>query len=253
MKIGLMDSGMGGLTVLKELWRHHSDHEYYYYADSDNAPYGTKTPELVTELTEKAVATLVACGVEVIIIACNTATIAAANGLRTKYDIPIIGMLPEIADAIAAAGPNKRVLVTATKLTLTQPTVLNLVRELDGAAQVDMIQLSELVAFAEAGQFGAPEPRALLKEKFAHINPKTYGSIILGCTHFPLFKPLFEEIFPEDVEYIDGAKQTRFRLEEILSAPSDNPGITFFVSGTLVTAGPRYDLIQKIINMEGDL
>jgi len=246
MKIGIMDSGIGGLTVLKECLSRLPAHEYLYYTDSNNAPYGTKSKEEVYQLTEAAVDYLVKKEADIIILACNTATSAAAAQLREKYDIPIIGMEPAIKPALRLA-KNKRVLVAATELTLREQKFCDLIAALDVHHQVDNIGLPELVVFAEAGDFSRNTIMPVLKEKLANFNLELYGSVVLGCTHFPFFREYFEEIFPVETVIVDGAVGTVNRVKEFVINDCKNPSTTFFLSGEPLVAGQLFDRIQSII------
>jgi len=246
MKIGIMDSGIGGLTVLKECLLQLPNHEYLYYADSLHAPYGDKPPAAVYDLTVHVVDNLIRRGAEIIVLACNTATSAAAMGLRAKYNIPIIGMEPAIKPALAVAG-NKRVLVTATELTLKQPKFRNLIDTLDAIDTVDYAALTELVTFAETGNFSRNTVFPYLQERLAEFSPAAYGSVVLGCTHFPLFKEYFAELFPDDVVILDGAVGTTKRIKEFVTSESENPSVTFYLSGKVLTAGEQFDLMKEIL------
>jgi len=251
MKIGIMDSGIGGLTILKECLDRLPAHEYLYYADSNNAPYGTKTKEEVYQLTKTAVAYLVEQGANIIVIACNTATSASAAKLREIYDIPIIGMEPAIKPALVAAN-DKRVLVAATELTLCEQKFRDLMDTLDAHSQVDNVDLTELVAFAEAGDFSRNTIIPFLKAKLADFNLELYGSVVLGCTHFPLFKEYFDEIFPVGVVIVDGAVGTVNRVKEFVTFDSKTPCTTFFASGVLLVSGSFFDRMWEIIKMGGE-
>ena len=248
MKIGIMDSGIGGLTVLKECLLMQPEHEYFYYADSINAPYGIKTVDQVYNLVESAVKFLIDKGCEIIVLACNTATSAAAAQLRQDYNLPIIGMEPAIKPALAAAN-GKRVLVTATKHTLTQPKFLELINAFDVNGQVDFVPLTELVAFGEAGTFDQGIVVAYLNEALAGFDLNHYGSIVLGCTHFPLFRDSFEQIFPSRTAIIDGAVGTAKRVFEFACKTSENPGLTFYLSGEVLNGGELFDRMMHIINV----
>jgi len=250
MKIGIMDSGIGGLTVLKECLNRLPAHEYLYYADSSNAPYGTKSKEEVYQLTKSVVDYLIEQGAEIIVIACNTATSASVAQLRRSYQIPIIGMEPAIKPALAAAD-NKRVLVAATGLTLHQQKFRDLMDALDAHSQVDNIDLTELVAFAEAGNFERNIIIPFLKAKLANFNLEIYGSVVLGCTHFPLFSRYFAEIFPVGTVIVDGAVGTVNRVREFVTFASQTPSITFFSLGEPLVSGQLFDLMSGIIKMNG--
>ena len=249
MKIGIMDSGLGGLTVLKECLYRLPAHEYLYYADSNNAPYGTKSKEDVYKLTKTAVDYLIEKEADIIVIACNTATAASAAQLREIYDIPIIGMEPAIKPALLSAS-NKRVLVTATELTLREKKFRNLIATLDICNQVDKVSLNELVTFAEAGNFCRNTIISFLTDALANFNLELYGSIVLGCTHFPLFKEYFEEIFPVGTVIVDGAVGTTNRVKEFVTSDSKTPSTKFFLSGVPLIEGELFDRMKHIVEMD---
>jgi len=251
MKIGIMDSGIGGLTVLKRCLNLLPAHEYLYYADSSNAPYGTKSKEEVYQLTKAAVDYLIKKGADIIVIACNTATSASAVRLRGIYDMPIIGMEPAIKPALAAAN-NKRILVAATELTLRQQKFHDLLDVLDVHSRVDNVDLTELVAFAEAGNFSRNTVLPFLREKLVNFQLELYGSVVLGCTHFPLFRECFEEIFPVGTVIVDGAVGTVNRIREFVTFDSETPGITFFSLGKPLVEGQLFDRMWEIIKMGGE-
>ena len=247
MKIGIMDSGIGGLTVLKECLLRLPAHEYLYYADSKNAPYGTKSKEVVYQLTKSAVDFLIKKGAEMIVIACNTATSAAVRRLREGYPIPIIGMEPAIKPALLAA-KGQRVLVTATKLTLESDKFKKLVMELDPQGQIDCCPLTELVHFAEMGDFSDEIVVPYLEEKFTQFRLCEYGSIVMGCTHFPLFKAHFEKILPTRIQIIDVSNGTVNRMSEFVTTTSKMPSINLFLSGQSLEQGEMFERIQSIIH-----
>jgi len=249
MKIGILDSGIGGLTVLRECLKQIPNHEYLYFADSKNAPYGIKSRAEVYELTENAVRYLLAEGAEIIVIACNTATSAAAQQLREKYDVPMIGMEPAVKPALKQAA-GKRVLVTATELTLKEGKFLNLTRELDERSVIDLCPLGRLVRFAEAGEFSDEKVLPYLEERFQEFDLSLYRSVVLGCTHFPLFRSAFEKILPSDVTLIDSSGGTVNRMKDFITVTSENPSVRLFLSGVPLEEGERFDLMWSILKSE---
>lgn len=246
MKIGIMDSGLGGATVLRACLKELPNHEYLYFADSTNAPYGTKSKEVVAHLTQCAVDFLIEKGAQLIVLACNTATSAAVAMLRAQYDIPIIGMEPALKPGLEVA-KNKRVLITATALTLSQQKFKDLHHALDVHQQGDFLPLTELVTYAETGVFDPEIINTYLKEKLTTFNLEAYGSIVLGCTHFPLFEENFKALFPKDVVIVDGTAGTVNRIKTFLTDESSTPSHTFYLSGQQVETGETYELFKKII------
>ncbi|NMA64675.1 MAG: glutamate racemase [Clostridiaceae bacterium] len=240
MNIGFFDSGIGGLSVLKEAFKILPNENYIYYGDTDNAPYGTKTKEEVKKLTFKAVEFLNKHNIKALVVACNTATSAAVRDLREKYSFPVIGMEPAIKPAVEKnSDGGKRVLTLATPLTLKEEKFQSLVSKFDTEHIVDMLPAPKLVEFAEKFVFSGSNVAKYLKDILPK-NIEMYGTVVLGCTHFPLFKKVLSEILPEDVDIIDGNRGTVNHLYEILkernllSSTNEKGRITFYRSGQLV-------------------
>ena len=234
MKIGFFDSGIGGITVLNEALKMLPNEEYVYYADSNNAPYGIKPKEEVKKYIFNVVEFLISKNVDVLVIACNTATSIAVKELRQVYDIPIIGMEPAVKYAIDH-NKDKRILVTATDLTLKEEKFKELVKRVDNDSIVDSLALPRLVEYAENFVFRKNEIMTYLRKQLEPYNMNDYGSIVLGCTHFPFYKNYFRELIPENVKIVDGNIGTVRHLKDILEQNnkiSNNKGkLTFYYSG----------------------
>ncbi len=236
MKIGFFDSGIGGLTVLSEAIKRLPAHEYLYYADTLHAPYGPKPKEEVRKYVLDAIDFLVQQGAQIIVIACNTATSIAIKDLRTTYSLPIIGMEPAVKPAIQLGDETKkRVLVTATPLTLKEEKLHRLIQQLEAESITDLLPLPGLVCFAEAFDFSDTTVIPYLREQLAPFDTTDYKAIVLGCTHFPFFSKQFKQLFPDGVTLIDGSIGTVTHLENIMSkmeaSPVDEMSVTFFKSG----------------------
>lgn len=246
MKIGLFDSGIGGLTVLHRA-RKELCGEFIYYADTDNVPYGEKTKDEIRTLSDRAVDFLVRRGAEVIVIACNTATSAAADFLREKYSVPIIGMEPAVKPAIAHS-QGKRVLVTATPLTIKEDKLKRLIKSQNAQGQVDLLPLPQLVNFAENLEFSSPQAADYLKTKLSSLDLTRYSNVVLGCTHFNYFKDLFKAILPKDAQLIDGVEGTVRRLASVLGCQNEKTHSTtaYYFSGRLVSDAENLKRIQKL-------
>ncbi len=202
MKIGMFDSGIGGITVLKEALLRLPNVDYIYYSDNIHAPYGTKDKNVVKDYVQNVVEFLIKQGATVIVIACNTATSIAASSLREQYDIPIIGMEPAVKLALLNKKQG-RILVTATPLTLQEEKYQNLVHHFDINNRVDSLPLPRLVDFAENFIFDERVTQ-YLEETLSSYDLTKYKGIVLGCTHFVYFKDLFRKIVPPHVELYDG-------------------------------------------------
>ncbi|SNY36584.1 glutamate racemase [Orenia metallireducens] len=252
MKIGFLDSGIGGLTVLKEALKILPNHEYIYYADTENVPYGIKPKNEVKNYIFNAVDFIIKQGVKAVLIACNTATSIAIKDLRQQYNIPIIGMEPAVKPAVENCD-GKRVLVLATPLTLKEEKYQKLVSRLDSKDIVDSLPLPELVEFAENFVFDEEIITRYLKDKFAPYNLNAYGTIVLGCTHFPFYKSFFREILPAHIDIIDGnlatVKHLKRSIEERYSNIStDSQGkVNFYLSGNKVCEDVVLDKYMGIL------
>lgn len=208
-KIGFFDSGIGGLTVLHKALEMMPLEDYIYYADTENQPYGIKTKAEVRELVFKAMDFIVSKNVKAIVVACNTATSVAIEDLRKKYDIPIIGMEPAVKPAVRYTDiENKKVLVTATKLTLKEEKLHNLISALDSESIVDLLELQELVQFAERLDFDETRITKYLENQFKEIDLKDYQTLVLGCTHFIFFKDMIQKLVTKAISIIDGNEGT---------------------------------------------
>ncbi|MGG4491075.1 glutamate racemase [Metabacillus idriensis] len=217
MRIGFFDSGIGGISVLNEAIKHFPNEDFLYYADTRNVPYGTKTKEEVNKHVQTAVEDILKQEVKALVIACNTATSISINELRSTYDIPIIGMEPAEKPAIKlSSSMDKRVLVCATDLTLKELKYRKLITRIDKDSIVDPLPLPELVEFCEELNFNWDELSPYFSSKLEEFDLNQYGTVVLGCTHFPYYKPILKKLLPPHIHLIDGNKGTIERLSNLL-------------------------------------
>lgn len=237
MLIGFFDSGIGGLTVLHESLKLLKNADYIYYADTQNVPYGPKTKMQVRAFILNAADFMVRLGVDVLVVACNTATSVAIEDLRQKYDIPIIGMEPAVKPAVENH-LDKRILVTATELALKEEKLKKLISRLDCEDIVDLLPLPELVVFAEKLTFDGPAVRLYLKEQLSRFDLGGFKAVVLGCTHFIYFRQVFKDLLGPDIDIIDGNRGTVNKLHKILeelNTPAEGGGrIAYYHSGRKV-------------------
>lgn len=240
--IGVFDSGIGGLTVLKQIIKILPNEKYIYYADVDNVPYGLKSNEQILEYVKKAVDFLISKKAKAIVIACNTATSVAINKLREDYAIPIIGIEPAIKPAVENR-KNKKVLLMATPVTVKGEKVKALIQKLNAENIVELMAMPELVTFAEESKFETDEVREYILKKIKKINLDEYSYLVLGCTHFPYFKPILKTIFPDNICIIDGSIGVASRLRETLEnnelLGNNKLKIEYYYSGRLVKEKPE--------------
>lgn len=215
MKVGIFDSGVGGITVLKRAMEFLPEVDYIYYADNLHVPYGTKPKEEVYGYVKQVVDFLIEEGVDVIVIACNTATCIAVQRLREQTHIPIIGMEPAVKLALDDNAEGK-ILVTATPLALTTEKYKSLVEYTDTEHRTVSLPLPELVQFAEERDFNEEKLYAYFEEKLSHYDLNEFRGIVLGCTHFVYFRKYLEKILPPHMKIYDGNEGTVRHLKECL-------------------------------------
>lgn len=204
MKIGFFDSGLGGITVLNEALKENIKAEYIYLADNKNTPYGIKDKNEVKKYVFQNIEFLVKNGCKIIVIACNTATALCIKELRKKYqNICFIGTEPAVKVA-ADDKERKNILVTATTITLKEEKLKNLITNLHINDIVELLPLDKLVEFAE-NNIHDERVDKYIQEKLSKYDLSKFSHIVLGCTHFPLFKENFERLF-SNVKVIDGSK-----------------------------------------------
>ena len=231
--IGIFDSGVGGVSVLKEAIRQLPHEDFIFYGDTLHAPYGTKGRQEVQRLSENVVKQLLALGAKAIVIACNTATSAAAAALREIYTFPIIGMEPALkpASKLRKAGI---VLSLATPGTIAGEKYAQLV-SLYGEGVIS-IPCPGLMEFAERGERHSEELRDYLQRLFAPYRDRPVEAIVLGCTHYVFLKQAIAEFFPDAV-LIDGNEGTvrqlirRLKEENLLSDNQCLGKVTLLSSG----------------------
>lgn len=216
--IGVLDSGLGGISVLRELVKLMPGEDFIYYGDSANAPYGTRTPEEVIDLTKKDVEFLLERGAKAIVVACNTATSVAIKELRAAYEevFPVIGIEPALKPAVKAKEHSK-VVVMATPMTLSQTKFNSMMHIYEDDANIIKMPCPGLVEYIESGVLDGPVLDAYLEKQFAPYDKAEIDAVVLGCTHYPLIREVIQKHLPGVFVYDGGfgtAKQTKRRLAE---------------------------------------
>lgn len=218
--IGIFDSGVGGLSVFREIRKVLPDEKYIYFSDSAHCPYGEKTGEYVTDRTREITRTLLDAGADIIVVACNTATAAAIASLRQEFPVSFIGMEPAVKPA-ASSTKTGVVGVLATAGTLKADKYLNTRgRYSEGVKIVEHIGQG-FVETVEKGITTGPEAEKTVKESLAPLLDEGADRIVLGCTHYPFLmetiKKVSDEMYPErEVEIIDPAPAVARHLLEVM-------------------------------------
>ncbi|MCE9500187.1 MAG: glutamate racemase [Leptospira sp.] len=243
-RIGLIDSGMGGLSVLKDISISLGDSEYVYYGDLHNSPYGGKTPEQVIKFTTEAVEYLLTLEVNAVLVACNTATSVSIKTLREKYPIPIFGMEPAIKPALLE-NPGKRIAVLATPLTLKEEKLNMLEKSLNAEELIIRVECEGLATLIDKGEMKQAEE--FLKPKLESIISDGVDIIVLGCTHY-VFLKRFINIFYPKLKVYDGNSGTVAHIKSSLQIEGDPESESkldlYFNGGSEID----FDIAQKYLN-----
>lgn len=216
LAIGVFDSGMGGLTVLRALRKKLPQESFIYLGDTARLPYGTKSPATVQQYAVQMARILVERRIKALVIACNTATTAALPHLQGLLpDIPILGVVSPGAAAAVAATKNQRIAVLATETTIATNAYQQLITAKIPNVTIHARACSLLVALAEEGMVDNAIVRAALAHYLEGIENE--DTVLLGCTHFPVFKAILGELLPEGVSVVDSAESTALVLQALLA------------------------------------
>lgn len=230
--IGVFDSGVGGVSVLRDLVRLLPRERFIYYGDNKNAPYGTRSEEEIRALSLDVANWLLSRDVKAMLVACNTATSAAIQTLRERLSIPVVGMEPALKPAYELHADGK-ILVLATPATLRQAKFYRLYERYGEHAVA--LPCPELVEFVESGRCEGDEIDAYLARRFADVQGEKLAAAVLGCTHFSFLKKALGRALP-GVPLLDGNEGSARRLEYLLrengTLREDGEGsVEFFTSG----------------------
>lgn len=231
--IGVFDSGLGGISVLKGTLALLPGEDYLYFGDSLHAPYGVRPVEEVRMLAGAAAEHLLERGCKAIVIACNTATSAAAELLRARYpEVPIVGIEPAIKPAVRRH-PGGRILVMATAVTLRERKFRDLWEQFQDRAEIIPVPCSGLMEFVERGELRGERLEAFLLEKLEPFLKVPVDAVVLGCTHYPFLRGELRRLLGRGSEILDGAegvaRQLKRRLEELeLTNPRQTGGTVEF-------------------------
>lgn len=216
LPIVVFDSGVGGISVLRELRKQLPREQFLYFGDSANAPYGPRPTREVLTLTVGHMDRYAAKGCKAMVIACNTATSAAIEALRQRYDFPVIGIEPALKPAVDRH-PGGRILVLATETTLREKKFARLTQRYREQCTIHSLPCPGLMEFVERGELSGPDLEAYLSPLLAPYVGQV-DAAVLGCTHYPFVRSAIQDILGPTVELLDGsagtARETARRLEE---------------------------------------
>jgi glutamate racemase len=241
--IGIFDSGVGGLTVLREILRRSPLESTIYLGDNARAPYGIRTDDEVRAFSTEALDALVDRDVKAIVVACNTSTAVALGHFRRRYDLPILGVVRPGAVTAALTTRNRRVGVIATPATVRSRAYFTAIKDENPAVEVYEHATPTFVPLVEAGELSGPDVEAAVAEGLAPLlgardaagefvfplpASARIDTLLLGCTHYPLLLPVIAAVAGDAVAIVDSATATASALSELLAingldAPADQP------------------------------
>jgi glutamate racemase len=215
--IGMLDSGLGGLTVLKTATRLLPGEDFVYLADFKNSPFGGRSKAELLPLLDRSLETLMSGqGIKALVLASNTATSAAADALRSRLDLPVLGLEPALKPAVQAV-PEGVILVLATELTLKEAKFNRLFESYRSRGNIVLKSCPGLVELIDAGQAGTPVLEQYLKALFATLDRRAVRAVVLGCTHYVLIRSAIVKHFGPDVLCLDGNEGVVRQLKKILT------------------------------------
>ena len=233
--IAIFDSGLGGLTVAKEIQKVLPNESIIYYGDTARVPYGSKSKDTIIKFTREAVNFLQSHNAKCIVIACNTASALALPVVKNEFDVPMIGVINPGAKAAAGKTSSGKVGVIATTATINSDAYTNAIREINNRITVYSQPCPLFVPLVEEGWGGKPAAKLIIQEYLTPLKTADIDTLVLGCTHYPLLVNQIQEFVSENVSLVDSAttcaKDLKILLEEknILS-DNNNAESTFFVT-----------------------
>ena len=232
----LFDSGVGGLTVFREIKAARADADYVYVADDAGFPYGNMPEEaLITRIVHVVGKAIADYKPDLVVVACNTASTLALAELRARFAVPFVGTVPAIKPACAESR-SKRVTVLGTQATVSREYTRALIREFAGGCDVALVGSPRLASFAEAELAGSAVPDAAIKAEiagcFVDADARRTDTVVLACTHYPLLTERFKAIAPWPVDWLDPAPAIARRVADLLrgrppASPPPPPRIVF--------------------------
>lgn len=234
--IGIFDSGVGGLTVVRSLINRLPDESFIYFGDTAHVPYGNKTREQLFTYARKIISFFIERRVKAIIVACGTHSSVTLPALEKGYDFPLIGVVKPGARAAAATTRNGRVGILATLATVNSRAYQHEIEALHPGAEVFQCACSRFVPLIEAGQLDGEEIRSAVREYVTPLLDKGIDTLVLGCTHYPFLAPIIEDLVGPKVQLVDPADETINEIINIMDqnnikSMNQNPTREFLVSG----------------------
>lgn len=254
--IGMFDSGLGGLSVWRELTRLLPQEPVLYLADRAYCPYGGRSAADILARSEAITRYLVSQGARLIVIACNTATSAAARELRRRYpELPIVGMEPAVKPA-ALQSRSRQIAVLATRATLKGDKFLELKAQYDDSVDILPLPGDGFVELVESGDLASDHAHRVVQRQLQPLQAHAVDQVVLGCTHYPFLSPLIETALPSGVEIVDPARAVSLQAERLLhrhglASLSDKAPAHRFV--TTADAASMSDFLRHVLDQTAEV
>ncbi len=213
-RIGVFDSGLGGLTAVKQIMKSLPNESIIYFGDTGRVPYGTRSEETILKYTRNDIRFLKSFDVKMIIIACGTASSVALPAVKSEFDVPIVGVVDATVYAAVRATKNGKIGIIGTPGTIKSGSYERLIREYDEHMQTFTRACPLFVPLVENGHFDTPVTRLVIEEYLEEIRAAGVDTLILGCTHYPLLKKAIGEYMGADVKLIDPGKEVAVYLKK---------------------------------------
>ena len=218
--IGVFDSGIGGLTTVRELFQRLPRESVVYFGDTARLPWGNKSKETVTRFSVEIASFLVRQNVKCVVVACNTASSHALDTLRERFGVPVIGVIEPAARAAVAASPRGRIGVVGTLATVGSNSYADAIARLAPGAVVSQRACPLFVPLVEEGWLDHAVTRQVAEEYLAELKSADLESLILGCTHYPMLAPLLRSAMGGNVRLVDSGAEAALATAELLAARS---------------------------------
>lgn len=238
--IGVFDSGVGGLTVVREMLRQMPGESISYFADTAHVPYGPRDPQELRRFAAQITAFLVDKGCKMIIMACNTSTSLAYYDLKAQYDLPMVGVIEPGVDKalehVSAAGGTGTIGVIGTKATIDSGVYQRILAQKNSKVQVAAVSCPPFVPLVESGQIRGPQVEETVRNCLGPLKEEGVECLLLGCTHYPFLAPVIKKIMGPDVSCIDPAIETVNRAYRLLAGmkllnEGGRPSYHYYASG----------------------
>lgn len=238
--IGVFDSGVGGLTVAREIMRQLPGERIIYFGDTARVPYGSKSKKTIIRYSRQIIRFLKTQGVKAIVVACNTASACALEEIRPELDLPIIGVIKPGAKAAVESTRNGRIGVIGTESTVNSQLYTEYIRQLNPQIQVIGKACPLFVPLVEEGWMKDPVTEEVARRYLAELQEKNIDTLILGCTHYPFLRSVVGNIMGDQVTLVNPAYETAIGLKRLLEqegiacpsaqVPADSGRCRFYVS-----------------------